>query len=940
MKKYFSLLLLIALLFIIGCNKKRIPIENTKVFQSRDSIWKNFRDNFPFHLQTFGVYYEKSDNSTLILISEPPPHVEISEIKKYFKNGLIEIKQHSIGYNGWVKDIIIINNDLDNENDVKEKIEELGKYVFFTNYKSHYLHLPIYEKPKQFLKGILNYELTNKELYDWFFNKVELLNQDNDKTDYTLKNIFESNKQGIFYSKNPGFVVWVLQIDSYISEMQEQIRKYFLDSDLLLGAFKVGNSIALIGRERENSVFDLPPLRAETVILLAGSNNNQIQQSYERDCLIAGKLKDSSDWAPIYLSEELIDTEYGSLLNITDQMLKSWSENGCTKYTNFRQNIPNYWAFKKPLMKELGVDELVYNWNTYGLSYSSQLENVTILTLNKTGALPVTYQPEVSSNIKEKEITSHELIAYDYFANLNNPNLIRATQYAYLYQIFKNCNIKTKRNFDISKENKIRAKIDNYLNNKSYTIICKIKSLEDEKIKEVAIHISSNIKDISKKLEEIARIKLKSMYPLMFNFYLNFQINSLNEIKNQIKKDLRNNINQNIFDDINNMKKIVRSIEGEYGSEGLRNLSSLLSTRSQQNLDEKILRYSKGFRYLFNSYFKNYEELKLLGFDINIIMQEYAYSYDIFDIDNPKWIKTPSIVISKNISSSGEIIGGHNIDATIPKIVEDNTIKKGFFKVIKTKKGIVISGTKEDIRNISIESLEKAGRLNNINDIGESTILKIGKNSETQLVKERSTVFPVSNRIERGFSTSNNISIERLERGFNFNGRHISDCNELVDEINNFRKLNKDNSLSFIFKNFNDDEAIVILKSFELKSTFKEIILKKGKLFDFTSTEYNFNKIKMSYENSDFIVEIPKTVNINSKIFIKVKSVANGFFPKIKEIFSGLIHGSKRENFKLFNEFNKELKANNISFESIQIELADCTFCSNYFLQLYLKYCV
>jgi hypothetical protein len=42
-----------------------------------------------------------------------------------------------------------------------------------------------------------------------------------------------------------------------------------------------------------------------------------------------------SDWAPIYLSKQLIDTEFGALLNITDQMLKSWSMAGQIDYLYF-----------------------------------------------------------------------------------------------------------------------------------------------------------------------------------------------------------------------------------------------------------------------------------------------------------------------------------------------------------------------------------------------------------------------------------------------------------------------------------------------------------------------------------------------------------------------------------------------------------------------------
>ena len=84
-------------------------------------------------------------------------------------------------------------------------------------------------------------------------------------------------------------------------------------------------------------------------------------------------MSDRKDWAPIYLSEELINTEYGSLLNITDQLLKSWSQNGLTKYINFNYRVPVKWPFEKPLIRivitEFKADTVTFNWNTKGVGY-------------------------------------------------------------------------------------------------------------------------------------------------------------------------------------------------------------------------------------------------------------------------------------------------------------------------------------------------------------------------------------------------------------------------------------------------------------------------------------------------------------------------------------------------------------------------------------------
>ena len=72
----------------------------------------------------------------------------------------------------------------------------------------------------------------------------------------------------------------------------------------------------------------LPPLRVETILQLAAVGQDELSQSYERRNIISGRYDEKHDWAPIYLSAALLDTEYGSLLNITDQLLKSWSMGG------------------------------------------------------------------------------------------------------------------------------------------------------------------------------------------------------------------------------------------------------------------------------------------------------------------------------------------------------------------------------------------------------------------------------------------------------------------------------------------------------------------------------------------------------------------------------------------------------------------------------------
>ena len=161
-----------------------------------------------------------------------------------------------------------------------------------------------------------------------------------------------------------GLVAWSLPRGARLDGHRARARQFAVDSDLILGAVATKEQVAILGRERlTTSVRLLPPLRVETLEMLAAAGTGHLAQSYERTRVFAGRFDDKRDWAPIYLSPELLDTEYGSLLNITDQMLKSWSSNGMIKYEAFHYPDPATWPFPKPAINYLGTSELTFNWS-------------------------------------------------------------------------------------------------------------------------------------------------------------------------------------------------------------------------------------------------------------------------------------------------------------------------------------------------------------------------------------------------------------------------------------------------------------------------------------------------------------------------------------------------------------------------------------------------
>jgi hypothetical protein len=194
-------------------------------------------------------------------------------------------------------------------------------------------------------------------------------------------------------------------------------------------------------------------------LLLAATTEKELTQSLDINDLMAGKMNNGRDWCPTYLSRELENTEFGDLMTITDILLKDWSERGTIQEGYYRYPKPGYYPFDKPLFRKLGLNELVYNWNTADAMYAidnvefqdvnskeaGSLQSInhnlrySIYTLNRTGSLPVSYfnSQERSQSIGYK----YERQAYHYFATLGNTDLARVVQYTALYQLFIDNNI-------------------------------------------------------------------------------------------------------------------------------------------------------------------------------------------------------------------------------------------------------------------------------------------------------------------------------------------------------------------------------------------------------------------------------------------------------------------------------------------------------------------
>ncbi len=418
---------------------------------SGDSLWRGLREQFPFHLQTVGLSEPNAQGERILIIAEPPSTLPRSSFREALRSIFGEAlrEAHSmrqpIGYDGWAEDIVAtLRYSIDNAGGSRllDDITLLGERLYGTAYKFTPIRLPAKRRAGPTAPPSL--AVSAAELKVWLLDNDAPLTAVDIGTQHRLKDLLAGGRPGAYLSPQRGLVVLILPRDFPIDAYRGEIRKFALDSDAIVGALAIGKRrLAVIGRERDTPLDAVPPLRVESILALAATKEKELGQSYERRDAFAGELIDGpdvgKDWAPIYLSRDLVNTEMGSLLNITDQMLKSWSESGKVEYVHFPYPKPTSFPFAGGLLRALGAPGVTFNWNTVGVGSVFAFQEAQVFALTRTGSLPVSYFPEGSAKDDPavQKAMSAEDRGYDYFSALRDPFLGRVVQYSAMYQVFR-----------------------------------------------------------------------------------------------------------------------------------------------------------------------------------------------------------------------------------------------------------------------------------------------------------------------------------------------------------------------------------------------------------------------------------------------------------------------------------------------------------------------
>ena len=407
-------LLLLLLLMCFGIAAAIEPDARTR--ELMEQTWKEFRQIHPYGFQT--VALKHLSKGSIIIASEPSPYVSVAAINSIFKyyGGYSEVKQQKLGHDGWMRDVVGYIPDRVTTGHPFTK--DLFMQFYGTDYKAYYTDLDLPSRHVYFVP--FEYDLNYTEQLEDLISRWDI----ND-IDFNGESV-SSNE--LFYSEEKGYVAWMIDVKD-VENCLVAARQFTLDTDLILGAvWTLDNHLIIIGRERQVPVTIYPPLRPETILLMAQNSGTVFEQYF--DTKRATTDAEGLYLTPIVISEEVKDSEYGNLLVMCDQMLKSWTENDYNQDVDYQFPAPAYFPFARDVADGTNIRSEGLYWDQHIVNLEHFKDIFTVFTTDKTGSLPVKFLENSSYQTPESEKVS------EYFAELNQPELVRLAQYTILHEIF------------------------------------------------------------------------------------------------------------------------------------------------------------------------------------------------------------------------------------------------------------------------------------------------------------------------------------------------------------------------------------------------------------------------------------------------------------------------------------------------------------------------
>jgi len=440
--------------------------------------WRQFRGAHPFPYQTIAVSVA-ANGDTSVILSEPPPIAPPKEIAAFAAavfdgySPKVDRLRFPVGHDGWLEDIVLyVTNDTGALTSVPTSSGDTITLASGLANRLQYLHKVLFGSAEDFYVDRIDelgmvaratlpdLKVTGADLQHVVIDKSRkwLAMGSSGSAPLSWAEAEMKTKVTSFVDDSAAVVVLLIPPNSDVASMRGEFRRFAVTTDYIVGAVRPKRGgLALFGRNRLIPLDVLPPLRFETVASLASTLGKPLGQSYERQRVLAGKIRSGEhaewDWAPVYLSPQLQDSEFGTLLNLADQQLKSWSERGEVRYANFSYPDPQRFPFDQATatdwFKEYTLStSLIFNWNTRAFSTAVDDASGRIISACSTTALPVSYivpmekKPDSLSKLREfleiepgtRSIEASNM-GTRYFASLGDPLLARVVQNTFLYQV-------------------------------------------------------------------------------------------------------------------------------------------------------------------------------------------------------------------------------------------------------------------------------------------------------------------------------------------------------------------------------------------------------------------------------------------------------------------------------------------------------------------------
>src|SRR5436305_1063939 len=101
------------------------------------TAWQEFRSHHPYHTNVIALARAAADGTRALIIAEPAPHVTLAGLTALRPAALsrVEVEKWQIGWNGWVKDVVITLPAMSYE-DLRNTLATIEQYVYGSTYKA------------------------------------------------------------------------------------------------------------------------------------------------------------------------------------------------------------------------------------------------------------------------------------------------------------------------------------------------------------------------------------------------------------------------------------------------------------------------------------------------------------------------------------------------------------------------------------------------------------------------------------------------------------------------------------------------------------------------------------------------------------------------------------------------------------------------------------